>query len=37
LYTQGKDKWLNIANEIKQTYLKDQEVVAEHLEPIVNF
>jgi hypothetical protein len=37
LYTHGKDKWLNIANEIKQTYLKDQEVVTEHLEPIVNF
>lgn len=37
LYTQGKEKWLDVANQIKQTYLKDQEVITEHLEPIVNF
>ena len=32
----GKNKWLNVANEIKQTYLRDNAVVNEHLEAIVN-
>ncbi len=33
----GKSRWLEIADKIKQTYQSDQAVVAEHLEPIVNF
>jgi hypothetical protein len=37
LCVSGKNKWTEIAGKIKQTYLKDQSVVAEHLEPIVNF
>ncbi|HEY5602465.1 MAG TPA: hypothetical protein VIM41_05105 [Gammaproteobacteria bacterium] len=37
LCSSGKNKWLEIAGNIKQTYLRDQSVVAEHFEPILNF
>ena len=33
----GKNKWTEIASKIKHTYQRDQSVVTEHLEPIVNF
>jgi hypothetical protein len=33
----GKNRWMEIADNIRQTYLKDQAVVAEHIEAIVNF
>ncbi len=33
----GKNRWMEIAENIKQIYQRDQSVVTEHLEAIVNF